>query len=97
MTLSQELTFRCLVCSMGMPSESRLPGPGMTRECCQTVNGQSLAFLGTFLVAPGPSLYSSGLPAAIGTGMGAQGRGALCSGWLQVEERALGCFCRAKG
>lgn len=28
--LSQMLTFRCLVCSMGMPSESHLPGSGMT-------------------------------------------------------------------
>lgn len=69
----------------------------MAQECCQMANGQSLAFLGTCLVAPGPSLDSSGLPAAIETGVGAQKRWAMCL-WLAAGEgENPGLFHRARG
>lgn len=84
--LSQMLALGCLVCSMGVPSESHLLGPGMAQQCCQMVKGQSLAFLGTRLVAPGRSLDSSGLPAAMGAGVGTWKRWAMCL-WLAAGER----------
>lgn len=75
-TLSQTLTLGCLSGGTGVPSESGPLGPGMA------VNGaKNFTLLGMCLVAAGPSLSKSVLPAAIGAAVGAQ------------ERR--GCLCRA--